>query len=298
MAFQTLEALDLCGDVGPTYTSTTLAFTAGELKTDIAWTAATFPPPSIKNDWTTADWNSVGDCRIQTSTFIQNFNDGEFGAKHTYTNWAEATAACPGTKCWLINHTIHWNPCSPTLSVPTQIFTLNPLWKNCMTGMDPFFDLPYTLTAGRGFRPLTITGPGASTTPPATTAVHPQPVNTRPLIPGPTNVDPPPTTAEADTETLIWSPIPFAGRPVSPSRPGDPPSPIAVMIGTQTLTAGAAPVTISSHVYSLAPAASEIIIDGTQTNFARGPAITASGTVISILLGGSSVVVGGTTRKV
>src|SRR3954471_17931330 len=56
--------------------------------------------------------------------------------------------------CNFDDYWITYNPCSPTLSVPTQIFTLNPEWKGCIQGIDAFFDPPYSLTSGNGLTPF------------------------------------------------------------------------------------------------------------------------------------------------
>ena len=59
MAFESLYATDLCGAVGPTYNSTTLAFDPGELKTAMAWTWNGSSPaaPYIPEVFSVADWS-------------------------------------------------------------------------------------------------------------------------------------------------------------------------------------------------------------------------------------------------
>jgi hypothetical protein len=46
--------------------------------------------------------------------------------------------------------TVTYNPCSPKVSMPPQLFTINPMWTDCSKGIDGFFDPPYTLTKGNG----------------------------------------------------------------------------------------------------------------------------------------------------
>jgi hypothetical protein len=59
VAFESLYATDLCGAVGSTYNSTTLAFDPGELKTAMAWTWNGSSPaaPYIPEVFSVADWS-------------------------------------------------------------------------------------------------------------------------------------------------------------------------------------------------------------------------------------------------
>jgi len=52
----------MCGNVGPTYKDTTLAFAPGELKTAMAWTwnGSSPAPPYIKNDFQPANVSTSG----------------------------------------------------------------------------------------------------------------------------------------------------------------------------------------------------------------------------------------------
>ena len=87
-------------------------------------------------------------------------------------------------------------------------------------------------------------------------------------------------------------------------------------VGTQILSVGGAPITVSGTVFSLPPGGSSVTISGSaqplsalqspspeyqvgsQTLVAGGAAITVSGTVYSIPLRTSSVVVGGSTQPI
>ena len=78
--------------------------------------------------------NSYPDTSVLTASFGEGFT---FDA----ASWAE--------------YTVSYNPCSPTLSAPQQIFTLIPGWENCERGMDGFFDPPYALSVGGGLGAVT-----------------------------------------------------------------------------------------------------------------------------------------------
>ncbi|KAF8856858.1 hypothetical protein BDZ45DRAFT_745039 [Acephala macrosclerotiorum] len=69
-----------------------------------------------------------------------------------------------------------------------------------------------------------------------------------------------------------------------------------IVIGTQTITAGAPAVTISGSVISLSPGTTEIVL-GTQILVVGSPAVTISGTVYALGPGGMSVVVGTSTAN-
>jgi len=150
------SATDLCGAVGPTYNSTTLAFKPDELMTAMAWSSNPednwLPwPPYIENVFSSADWGAERNCTTITSSWYQGEDNAE------YPNYSAATKAM-GTSMealemlnlWVITY----NPCSPTLSVPTQLFKINSLWKGCMQGIDAFYDPLYPLTSGGVLQPF------------------------------------------------------------------------------------------------------------------------------------------------
>ena len=59
------------------------------------------------------------------------------------TNW-------PTDSSTFYHYTVTQNACSPTLSVPTELFAINRSWSTCMQGIAGFFDPPYALSSGNG----------------------------------------------------------------------------------------------------------------------------------------------------
>lgn len=54
-------------------------------------------------------------------------------------------------------YTITYNSCEPMLSVPTQLYSLQPLWTGCVAGRSAFFDPPSILSTASGFAvPTTV----------------------------------------------------------------------------------------------------------------------------------------------
>jgi hypothetical protein len=66
----------------------------------------------------------------------------------------------------LYEFTITYNPCSPTLSVPTELFTLNSMWTGCLPGIEGFYDPPYPLSTGNGLIALTASVHPSGNNPP------------------------------------------------------------------------------------------------------------------------------------
>lgn len=52
-----------------------------------------------------------------------------------------------GWSNYIANWTITYNPCLPTLSVPTQLYTIDSQWKSCKPGMNGFYDPPTAVTS-------------------------------------------------------------------------------------------------------------------------------------------------------
>jgi hypothetical protein len=204
---------------------------------------------------------------------------------------------------------VTYNPCSPVLSVPTKLFTLNSIWTGCVPGIDAFFDPPYTLTAS-GPMGLITAIPKISEIP---YADHLSSTGLGAAVAGPT---PAPVTATKTPQS--------APKTSEFDGPGlvDPPAPTAegYIISSQTLTAGGTAVTVSNTVLSLLAGGSSIKIGstktmaigaflaaqtgeigylfGTQILSASGSAITVDSTVMSLTAGGSSLVVGSQTDQV
>ena len=120
------------------------------------------------------------------------------------------------------------------LSVPTQLYTIDTLWKDCRPGIDAFFDPPYTLTPGKGLGsgPVTTADPVVSD-PPAPTATRtavvlpiPEPVtasNTAPL-PMIATPEPPPNPPVIVSLPSPNPPGPAATQTFSPSVINNPPA--------------------------------------------------------------------------
>jgi hypothetical protein len=60
---------------------------------------------------------------------------------------------------WFHYYTVTHNPCSPTISVPSQLLTINSLWSDCANDLSGLFDPPYTLTQGSGLEAISVTVP-------------------------------------------------------------------------------------------------------------------------------------------
>jgi len=215
-----------------------------------------------------------------------------------------------------------YNPCSPTLSVPTEIFTLNPFWTACIPGINGLYDPPYPLTAGSGLSAFNAadlaqttisSGPviqtpvtPTSTAGPAPFLVAPTPTPTStpsstPADPAATPNDPPPAKSDF---VAGQSNSPTAGNndpaASTPSATGnDPPTnnkpPAQSPTGTSPASAPVpAIITLGSSVIT-ANSASAFTIDS-QT-LSPGSEITHSGTVLFLDSSGSSLIIGSTTTQ-
>jgi hypothetical protein len=245
-------------------------------------------------------------CTNYTSTFLQDDLTGEI-----YSDYSALPASCKDAddNCWLDGFTITWDPCKPTLSVPTQLFTLNSLWSGCVQGIDAFYDPPYTLSPGNGLNPpITPTAPQVPPAQPITTSVSAQPASVPPpaivtatSIPSPeappaqtTSSDPPPPQS---TKANDPSPSPASNDPPANNPPAShDPAASPVAVGTHTLTAGAAPVVISSHIYSLDPSTTALVIDGTTSHIA--PVVAPSPSPSTFVIGSQTLVPGGSAATV
>ncbi|KAH8601639.1 hypothetical protein B0O99DRAFT_588829 [Bisporella sp. PMI_857] len=168
VAFQSLYAVDYCS-TRSMFKPTTLAFNVSELSTVRGWKWDTtkymsYPPvfTSVTNgldgplgdrDWTQATWG-LTDCSYTTSSFWQ-WN----GATPRYN---EKTDALVGQNLLLMEstrwhyYTASYNPCSPILSAPPQVLTLNPEWSTCIQNIIAFWDPPSALTSASGLRPTSL----------------------------------------------------------------------------------------------------------------------------------------------
>jgi len=241
-----------------------------------------------------------------------------FGAGFTFdaASWAE--------------YTVSYNPCSPTLSAPQQIFTLIPGWDNCERGMDGFFDPPYALSVGGGLG--VITTPAAPIVPsPTGGAVEGS--TPAPLIPAPT-APPASQPTSAPVKQLPPNPVPDepvnnpshvpiandpAPQPIkttimepspSPVTPQDPatrpinappivePSPNPVMPEDPGTKPPAQPANSPPSPIINPSTTKHFVVIGSQTVSAGSPSITVSGTPISLQPDGSSIIIGTSTHLV
>jgi hypothetical protein len=254
-------------------------------------------------------------CTNYTSAFLQDDDTGEI-----YSDYSALPASCTNgdTICWIDEFTITWDPCNPTLSVPTQLFTLNSLWSGCVQGIDAFYDPPYTLSPGNGLNPP-IT-PAAIQVPPAqpiTTSVSAQPASVPPpAIATPTSIPSPkaPPAQTTSSESPPPQPTKANDPPPSPTS-NDPPANNT----PDSQDPAPSPVTVSTYTYSLdpsTPSTTALVIDGatssiapvgapspspstfvvgSQTLVPGGSAATVSGTTYSLPKSGNVVVVNGKT---
>jgi hypothetical protein len=107
--------------------------------------------------------------------------------------------------------TITYNPCSPTLSVPSELYTLNSLWTDCLPGISGFYDPPYPLSTGNGLIALTASDPlGGNNPPQVATSDHTS------ASAGPT---PPPPTAISTKPPFVVSTSAITNDPLTQSYP-------------------------------------------------------------------------------
>lgn len=220
-----------------------------------------------------------------------------------------------------------YNPCSPWVSVPTQVYGLDQKFQTCIDGIKAFFDPPYTLTSGGGLVPFSSVPASASSAAPAQT---PAPVIAAPT-PTPTSNKPTPTpTPSPDPPSPpnnVNPPNPKQPASLTPATPNDPsspnadppskdpPSPIAIVgsvtvaidhssnivVGSKTLAPGDPAVTTDGHTFSLAPSGSGLVIDGATSAIPNytplagtvGILTTApNGATALVLAGGQTVTAG------
>lgn len=214
-----------------------------------------------------------------------------------------------------------YNPCSPWVSVPTQVYGLDQKFSTCIDGIKAFFDPPYTLTTGNGLVPFSSVPASKSSAAPAQT---PAPIIAAPT-PTPTPNNPTPTRAPALDPPSPSNSAPPTNPPADPKQPAsavpnDPPanpSPIAiigsvivsldsssnVVIGSQTIAPGYPAVTADGHIFSVASSGSALIIDGSTSAIPNyippAPAVVgdlttaANGATGLVLADGQTVTAGG-----
>jgi len=226
--------------------------------------------------------------------------------------------------------TVSYNPCSPSMYLPTGVLDITKGWADCSPGLGGFFDPPSTLKPGHGFTsmgtfnnaPASLTtvaaAPGPSPAPTiASLTVVPDP---KPATPSVTSSDLPPATnaipatketaqlpAPEITSVPVSSPSLQASRLVSenPLQIIRAPAKLTVngmtitadsssafVIGSQTLEPGHQ-ITISGTLYSLAPTG-DIVVIGTSTQTLFDPQSPTYGIGSQTLTPGMAVTVSGT----
>jgi hypothetical protein len=195
--------------------------------------------------------------------------------------------------------------CKPTLSIPSQILTLNPLWNTCLPPVTAFSDPPYALSTGNGlsaFGPPGVTSsasPGPTLEPvtaSVTTTSLPTPVVVQdPSVSSTTRVDSPPVLA-ASSIVPSSSPVVQTVKILTPAGPSPTdPSPNS---------ADQSPATASSPAAAILSFGSSTITADQSSNFVfasetltPGGQLTVSGTQLSLASNGGYVVFEGSTTQ-
>jgi hypothetical protein len=199
-----------------------------------------------------------------------------------YQSFATTWFQCSGVTLTNLDFqlaTASYNPCSPIISVPAEILTIEPEWKACLNGIGAFYDPPYALTAASGFlqAPQTIVDPPAPNTP-AQVGQSPQPPTA-----GPTGSTSTTQATEFLHHTVRSTVMETSIGPQSKSPPSSPsPSPSLAPTLPPMLTLG-------SH--TIIPNTASAYIISTQTIFPGGPAVTVSGTTYSLPTSSSNYIV-------
>lgn len=244
VALQTLSATDLCGEVGSAITSgTTLSFAPHELSTAVAYssnsTAYSFYTGWSPSIYFPATFGTEA-CTSITTTF---WLDGEKGVPESYSLTTLTTEVVNDNTYTIIDtlqeYILTYNPCFPYLSIPQEVYTIDPLWKQCTTYWQGFalYDPPYVLSpaAGLGGFGSTTTSAPSATSPDAvvTTSANADPGST------PSSVTPPATTTPVVPTTTAIIVDPGTSVSSSPTQvdPGNPSSPAGADPGTSPVAA-------------------------------------------------------------
>lgn len=224
-----------------------------------------------------------------------------------------------------------YNPCSPWISVPTQVYNFNPKFQTCIDGIKAFFDPPYTLTKGYGLSAFTAIPVSASSAVPAQTPA-PELASATP-IPAPVAPTPKPTVtsenlSEASSIQDVASPgatkstDPLVNYPSEVSntqetitydtpQPTDPAADpkvqttsglrlatsagsLLLLLGSKTLLPGSSAV-VSGKTYSLSPSGNAVVIDGASQYFIGTQTLVAGGAAVTISGTVVSLAAGGTS---
>lgn len=203
---------------------------------------------------------------------------------------------------------VTYNPCTPYLSIPPQILTIDPLWNTCVRNFRGLHDPPSILDSSNGFLPVrTATAASeTSTEPNSASAGHTiqQPVASKTpapeIRPTPSHKDDPLLAAQSQPISKLPAVVTFGRSTVTEDAASK------FVIDGQTLAPGGK-ITVSKSVLSMATDGHALIIDsssvildpsyliGTQTLSPGGPDVTIGDTVMSLEPGsggrGESVIV-------
>ena len=144
MAFSSLVASNLCGQVGDAWTSTTIGFDASEITTARPITTLTQLESDYVSDGST--YRMMGSA-ITTQPPPQSVNFDEVG---------QNCSAIPGYVYWpdnpinAANAMYHDDPCHPVILLPPRLISMQQPWINSKCGADPnlsgAYDPPRVLT--------------------------------------------------------------------------------------------------------------------------------------------------------
>jgi hypothetical protein len=171
----------------------------------------------------------------------------------------------------LYKYIVTYNPCSPSLSVPTKLFSVNQLWKTCRPGMSAFYGPPSALTSGSYFSP-----PMTSSTPQASTA--PVPVQeTTSAVPGPSpsSITVSPTSTPSGTSATNVGGEPPASHSSTPTTPKGESAPTATWLSVGVVPS-APPVNKPSSTTPDLPVENPSSSTGTISNGGDSPARPSS----------------------
>ena len=183
-----------------------------------------------------------------------------------------------------------YNPCSPFVSVPTQVYGLDPQYNTCIDGIKAFFDPPYTLTVGSGLVAFSSVPVSSSA---ATPAGSPQPVIASPTS-TPTPVTPTPTPSSTPADPVKTSSQGAVDPGTSTQIPADPPTSVDPTASTPTIPSD--PTTPQAeNSPSSSPASVTTIGSIAASQVSSNVVIGGSGTSQTLTSGGGAVTIGGTT---
>lgn len=160
-----------------------------------------------------------------------------------------------------------YNPCTPLLSMPQQILSLDPLWSNCTAYMRIVRDPPVILASSQGFFPPVTTPYISVSPPPDATKASPRPTIGQsvptstdppaayPTLPPPTN-NPPASKVHNPPFSKNTPAITIGDMTITINSKGE------VVIGPKTLKAGGK-FTYSSITLSYASDGRLLDVDGT-----------------------------------